>query len=120
MKRIIEGRAGGPYSPAVVANGLCFVAGQVGVTAEGKLAEGLEGQVRQALDNLSDVLGRAGLAMTDVVRTTVYLDNMDDFGAMNAVYATYFPSDPPARTTIEVARLPVNALVEVDAIAIAG
>ena len=120
MKQIVPGPAAGPYSPAVIAGGFCFVAGQVGVVPGKGLAEGLDGQVRQALDNLKGVLERAGLGMDNVVRTTVYLASMDDFGPMNEIYATYFPTDPPARTTIQVARLPVDALIEIDAIAVTG
>lgn len=119
MKRTIEGATAGPYSPAVVAGGFCFVAGQVGVGADGKLVDGIEAQTAQALDRVQAILGQAGLDLSHVVRTTVWLDDMRDFGAMNDVYRTYFPSEPPARVTVEVAALPLGAAVEIDAIAVA-
>ncbi len=120
MKRIVEGRAGGPYSPAVVAGGFCFVAGQVGVDASGRLPEGIEAQTRQALENVQAVLSDAGLDLSAVVRTTVWLADMGHFQTMNGIYATYFPADPPARVTVQVARLPLDALIEIDAIALSS
>jgi 2-iminobutanoate/2-iminopropanoate deaminase len=80
----------------------------------------VEEQVRVTLDNLRTLLEEAGSSLRDVVRTTVYLAEMDDFKAMNEVYAGYFPENPPARTTIEAARLPMDFLVEIDAIAWVG
>ena len=119
-KRIIAGRTAGPYSPGVVAGGFCFVAGQVGIGQDGiNLAEGIEAQTARALDSIAAILGKAGLSLSDVVRTTCWLADMDDFQAMNGVYAGYFPTDPPARVTIQVARLPANASIEIDAIALA-
>ena len=118
MKRIISGRAGGPYSPGVIAGGFCFVAGQVGVVADGALAEGIEAQTHRALENVKAILDQAGVGMADIVRTTVFLADMDDFQTMNGIYATFFPEEPPARVTVQVARLPIGALVEIDAVAV--
>lgn len=109
----------GPYSHAAAANGFVFSAGMVGLIPGTKqLAEGgIEDQTAQSLDNLSAVLHAAGSSLGQVVKTTVFLANMDDFAAMNAVYARYFWRNPPARSTIEVARLPLGALVEIEAVA---
>jgi 2-iminobutanoate/2-iminopropanoate deaminase len=117
MRRTIEGRVAGPYSPGVVAGGFCFVAGQIGVGGDGTLPSGIEAQTRNALDNVKGVLERAGLALHHVVRTTVYLTDIADFQTMNGVYADYFETEPPARVTIAVAALPLGAVVEIDAIA---
>lgn len=110
----------GPYSQATVINGMVFTAGQVGLIPGTKsLAEGgVQAQARQALDNLKAVLEAAGTSLENVVKATVFLDSMDDFAAVNEVYATYFPENPPARSAVEVARLPLGALVEVEAIAV--
>jgi 2-iminobutanoate/2-iminopropanoate deaminase len=110
----------GPYSQATVINGMVFTAGQVGLIPGTKsLAEGgVQAQARQALDNLKAVLEAAGTSLENVVKATVFLDNMDDFAAVNEVYATYFSENPPARSAVEVARLPLGALVEVEAIAV--
>ncbi len=112
--------AAGPYSHAIVANGFVFTAGQVGIVPAAKaLAEGgIQGQTRQALDNIRAVLEAAGTSLDRVVKTTVFLANIGDFAAMNEVYATYFPSQPPARTTIQAGALPMGALVEVEVVAV--
>ena len=112
----------GPYSQAVRAGDFVFAAGQVAIDpAAGKLIGGdVAAQTRQALTNLSAVLAAAGSSLDRVVKTTVFLKDIGDFKAMNAVYAEFFPSDPPARSTIEVAALPLGALVEIEAIAVAG
>lgn len=111
----------GPYSQGMVIDGhLIFTAGQTGfVPATMQLAEGgVVGQTRQVLENLKAVLEAGGSGMDRVVKTTVYLKSMDDFAAMNEVYASYFGEKPPARTTIEAARLPKDALVEIECIAL--
>jgi 2-iminobutanoate/2-iminopropanoate deaminase len=112
----------GPYSQAIRAGGFLFASGQVGLDpATGKIVEGgVERQTERALENLKAVLAAAGLTLSAVVRTTVYLKDMGEFAAMNAVYALYFSADPPARSTIEAARLPLDARVEIDVIALAG
>lgn len=108
----------GPYSQAVAAGGFLFCSGQIGLDpATGELADGLEDQVSRALENLSGVLAAAGIGTSDVVKTTVFLAAMEDFGAMNDIYARYFTGDPPSRSTVAVKTLPKNALFEIEAIA---
>lgn len=112
--------AAGPYSQAVRVNNSIFTAGQIAIDpATGKLIEGnIAAQTRQVLKNLSAVLEAAGSSLERVVKTTVFLASLDDFAAMNQVYAEFFPTNPPARSTVEVARLPLGALVEIDAVAV--
>ena len=111
----------GPYSQAIVAGGLVFVAGQLPIDpATGEMPEDIAGQTRLVLRNVQAVLEAAGVALADVVKTTVFLNDLGQFGAMNAVYATFFTADPPARACVEVSRLPKGALVEIEAIAVAG
>ena len=109
----------GPYSQAIVAGGFLFASGQVALDpATGQLLAGDVGaQTERALLNLQGVLEKAGCSLGDVVRTTVYLRDMADFAAMNAVYARFFSGAPPARSTVAVAGLPRDARVEIDAIA---
>lgn len=113
-------RAIGPYSQAIVAGGLAFCAGQVAIDpASGELVTGdVKVQTRRAIQNLAAVLAAAGSELQHVVKTTVFLKNFDDFAAMNAVYEELFQGHKPARSTVEVVRLPKNALVEIEAIAI--
>jgi 2-iminobutanoate/2-iminopropanoate deaminase len=110
----------GPYSQAIATGGLVFSAGQVAIDpATGELVAGdTTAQTRQVLKNLAAVLAAAGTGLGQVVKTTVFLKNFDDFAAMNAVYAEAFGDHKPARSTVEVVRLPKNALVEIEAIAI--
>ena len=122
MKQIISTlsapKAVGPYSQAVLLNGTLYLSGQLPVNpATGKMAEGIEAQTRQSLDNLGAILTAAGLGFSDIAKTTVLLADIADFGAMNAVYAEYFPGDKPARVCYQVAALPMGARVEIDAIA---
>lgn len=109
----------GPYSQGIAAGDLVFCSGQVGLDpATGNLVEGgVEAQAERALHNLEAVLDAAGCTFDDVVRTTVYLSNIDDFGAVNAVYGRHMPDPPPARSTFAVGALPKGAQVEIDAIA---
>lgn len=111
----------GPYSQAIVAGGFVFTAGQLGLVPGAKtLVEGgIREQTRQALANVRAVLEAAGSSLERVVKTTVFLKDMNDFAAMNEVYATFFPQQPPARSTVEVARLPLDALVEIETVALA-
>jgi len=111
----------GPYSQAIRAGGLLFLAGQLALDpATGQfLAGDIKTQTRRALENLSAVLEAAGSSMDRVVKTTVFLKEMNDFGAMNEEYASFFRELPPARTTIQAGRLPRDALVEIDLIALA-
>ena len=109
----------GPYSQAIKINNLIMTSGQLPVDpSTGEIATGgIEAQTAQALDNLNAVLNAAGFSMDSVIKTTVFIKDMNDFSRMNAIYANYFPADPPARSCIEVARLPKDALIEIEAIA---
>ena len=110
----------GPYSQAVIANGFVYTAGQIPlIPGTNNLAEGdIQVQTRQVLENLKAVLEGAGTSLANAVKTTVFLKSMDDFAKMNEVYAEYFPDNPPARSTVEVARLPLNVLVEIEVVAV--
>jgi 2-iminobutanoate/2-iminopropanoate deaminase len=109
----------GPYSQAIKTSGLVFASGQLGLDpATGKLQEGLEAQTRQVLANLNAVLSAAGASMADVVKTTIFLVDISQFSTVNAIYATAFPTPPPARSTVQVAALPLGGLVEIEAIAL--
>jgi 2-iminobutanoate/2-iminopropanoate deaminase len=109
----------GPYAQAVVSGDLFFASGQIGLDpATNRLVDGgVETQTERALANLDAVLGAAGLAVKDVVRTTIYLADMADFQKVNAIYGRFFAASPPARSTIQVAALPLGARVEIDLIA---
>jgi 2-iminobutanoate/2-iminopropanoate deaminase len=111
----------GPYSQAVVAGGLVFCSGQIALDpATGELDTGpIEGQARQVLRNLGAVLAVAGSSFDRVVKTTIFLRDMNDFGKVNQVYAEFFKAPFPARATVQVARLPRDAGVEIEAIALA-
>jgi 2-iminobutanoate/2-iminopropanoate deaminase len=109
----------GPYSQAVTAGNLVFCSGQIPLTPAGQLVEGdVSVQARQVLENLKGLLAAAGSSFEQVVKTTVFLADMNDFAAMNAVYAEYFTSNPPARSTVQVARLPRDVKVEIEAVAL--
>ncbi len=109
----------GPYSQAIKTNGLVFASGQLGLDpASGKLREGLEEQTQQALANLSAVLEAAGANLQDVVKTTIFLVDISQFSAVNRVYGAAFNGVPPARSTVQVAALPLGGLVEIEAIAV--
>jgi 2-iminobutanoate/2-iminopropanoate deaminase len=108
----------GPYSQAIAAGGFIFTAGQIGLVGdEGMIDGGVEEQTRQALRNLAAVLEAGGAGFADVVKTTIFLKDMGDFPAVNAIYAELFGASAPARSTVEAARLPKDALVEIEAIA---
>ena len=122
MKRTISSpkapAAVGPYSQAVELNGTLFISGQLPLDPEsGAMPESIEAQTRRSLDNIGYILEEAGLGYGDIVKTTVLLSDIADFGAMNAVYAEYFKGDKPARVCYEVAALPKGAKVEIEAIA---
>jgi 2-iminobutanoate/2-iminopropanoate deaminase len=112
----------GPYSQAVRAGGFLFCAGQLPLDpSTGKMVDGgIEAQTERVLSNLEAVLTAGGAALRSVVKTTVYLVDMGDFPAMNAVYAKFFPVDPPARATVEIVKLAAGASVEIDAVATLG
>jgi 2-iminobutanoate/2-iminopropanoate deaminase len=122
MKRVSTQRAPkaiGPYSQAIEANGMIFTSGQIALTAEGKLAgDTIEVQTRQVLQNLSEVLAAAGASLDDVLKTTVFLSDMDDFAKMNEIYAQYFGENAPARSTVAVKTLPLDVKVEIECIAL--
>ena len=108
----------GPYSQAQIVNGLVFTSGQIGIDpATGALVEGLEAQANQVLKNLSELLKAAGSDMSKVIKTTVFIKDMNDFAAINAIYAQYFTEPFPARSCVEVARLPKDVLLECEVIA---
>ena len=111
---------GAPYSQAIKANGLVFVSGQLGLAPGGSemVGPGIEEQTAQVLANLEAILTEAGTGLDRLVKTTVFLANLDDFQAMNGVYAERVGAVPPARSTVEVAALPSGALVEIEAIAL--
>jgi 2-iminobutanoate/2-iminopropanoate deaminase len=111
----------GPYSQAIAIDGLLFCSGQLGLDpATGELVEGVEAQAERSLRNLSAVLDAAGLAWADVVKTTIFLADIADFAAVNAVYARFMPDPPPARSTFAVGELPKGGLIEIEAIARRG
>jgi 2-iminobutanoate/2-iminopropanoate deaminase len=126
MKQIVATDAApkaiGPYSQAVIHNGLIFASGQIPLDpSTGQLIDGdVAAQTARVLDNLKGVLNAAGASLEQVLKTTVYLKDMGEFPKMNEVYARYFPSGAPARATVEVARLPRDVRVEIDAIAYVG
>ena len=122
MKKVIASplapKAVGPYSQAIASDNTIYISGQLPIDgATGKMAEGVEAQTRQSLDNLGHILKEAGYSYDDVAKTTVLLADIADFGAMNAVYAEYFTGDKPARICYQVAALPMGALVPIDCIA---
>lgn len=109
----------GPYVHAVEANGLIFTSGQLGLIPEtGELPEGVEAQAHQSLKNLAAVLEAAGSSPGHVVKTNVFLDDINDFAKVNEVYAQYFQGEPPARSCVQAAKLPKGGLVEIEAIAV--
>ena len=110
----------GPYSQAVQCGNMVYTAGQLGMDPQtGKLVEGgIQAQTHQALANLQAILQAAGTSLDHVVKTTVFVQNMGEFRDMNQVYAQFFPQGPPARSTVQVAALPLGGLVEIEAVAI--
>ena len=123
MKEIISATnapaALGPYSHAVAMEGIVFTSGQLGIDpATGKLAEGVAAQAEQALKNLEAVLKAAGASMADVVKTTVFLADINDFAEMNKVYGEFFTQPYPARSAVQVAKLPKDAPLEIECIAV--
>ena len=108
----------GPYSQAVKAGDFLFASGQLGINpATGKLPDGAAAQAEQSLKNVGAILQEAGVSYDDVVKTTVYLSNMNDFSAVNAVYASFFKKMLPARSCVEIGKLPMNGDVEVEVVA---
>ncbi|MBQ6833333.1 MAG: RidA family protein [Lachnospiraceae bacterium] len=123
MKKVISTTnapaAIGPYSQAIEANGFVFASGQIPVNpATGEVPEGVEAQAEQVMINMKNLLEAAGTCLENVVKTTVFIQHMDDFAAINAVYAKYFVNECPARACVEVAKLPKGVLIEMEAIAV--
>jgi 2-iminobutanoate/2-iminopropanoate deaminase len=124
MKKVVHTPAApaalGPYSQAIVANGMVYLSGQIALIPETGLlvGEDVEVQTKQVMENLKAVLDAAGSSFSQVVKTSIFLKNMDDFSKVNAIYGTYFTQDPPARETVEVARLPKEVKVEISMIAL--
>lgn len=110
----------GPYSQAIVCGQFVFSSGQIPINPEtGEIVQGgIKEQAKQSLNNLKEVLAEAGAELQNVVKTTVFIKDMNDFGQVNEVYAEYFNNEPPARSCVEVARLPKDVLVEIEAIAL--
>jgi 2-iminobutanoate/2-iminopropanoate deaminase len=110
---------GAPYSQAIAAGGFVFVSGQLGLNAgDTAISGGIEEQTERIFANLAAILAEAGTGLDSLVKTTVFLENLDDFQAMNSVYAQHVGDRPPARSTVEVAKLPSGALVEIEAVAL--
>ncbi|HLQ73466.1 MAG TPA: RidA family protein [Bacillota bacterium] len=108
----------GPYSQAIQAGDFLYVSGQIGVNPEsGEVAEGIEAQTKQVLENLKAILTEANTSFNDVVKFTIYLKSMDDFGVVNEIYGSYLEKPYPARATVEVSRLPKDVIVEMDVVA---
>ena len=109
----------GPYSQAISINGMLFTSGQLGIDpATGALPDGVEAQTEQSLKNLYAILSEASCAKTDVVKTTVFIKNMSDFPTVNGIYERFFGDHKPARSCVEVARLPKDGLIEIEAVAV--
>ena len=123
MKKVIATenapKAVGPYSQAIAANGILYISGQIPVVpADGSVPEGIADQTRQSLKNIGAILAEAGMDYDNVVKTTVLLDDIADFKAMNDVYAEFFTGDKPARACYQVAALPMGVKVEIEAVAV--
>ena len=123
MKKVISTEkapaAIGPYSQAIEANGFVFASGQIPVDPEtGVIPEGIEAQAEQVMKNMKNLLEAAGTSIDQVVKTSVFIKNMDDFATINVIYAKYFEKDCPARSCVEIARLPKDVLLEMEAIAV--
>lgn len=123
MKKIISTdkapAAIGPYSQAIEVNGMVYTSGVIPVVpATGEIPEGIEAQARQAIGNLVSLLSEAGVLVENVIKTVVFIKNMDDFSKINGIYSEFFKTDCPARSCVEVARLPKDVLIEIEAIGV--
>ena len=112
-------KAVGPYSQAIEHNGMIFCSGQVGIDPKkGQLVKGIEKQTKQAVRNLENVLISAGLSLNNIIKTTIFLADINDYKKINEIYGSFFNKNKPARSTVQVAALPLNARVEIEAIAV--
>lgn len=123
MKKIVSTQkapgAIGPYSQGIVAGGFLFTSGQLPINPQtGEIPSTIEKQTILVLENLKAIVEEAGLSLENIVKATIYLKNMSDFNTVNQIYATYFTNNPPARVCIEVSKIPKDALIEIDAIAL--
>lgn len=123
MKKVISTTnapaAIGPYSQAIEANGFVFASGQIPVNpANGEIPAGIEAQAEQVMTNMKNLLEAAGTSLDNVVKTTVFIKSMDDFATINGIYSKYFEKDCPARSCVEISRLPKDVLLEMEAIAV--
>lgn len=123
MKKVISTQkapaAIGPYSQAIEVNGMVYTSGVIPVVPEtGEIPKGVEAQAQQAIGNLANLLEAAGTGTDNVIKTTVFIKDMNDFAKINEIYATYFKGDYPARSCVEVARLPKDVLIEIEAVAV--
>lgn len=107
----------GPYAQAIKIKGIIYTSGQIGLTPDGELVQGIEAQTRQVLRNLDAVLKEGNSALNKVIKTTIFLSDMDNFGIVNTIYAEFFKDHKPARSTVAVKALPKDALVEIECIA---
>ena len=107
-----------PYSPGIVSGDFLYTSGQIGLEPDTqKLVQGLEAQAKQALENLGAVLEAAGVKFSDLIKVTIFMTDMQDYAAINAIYGEYFDDEPPARSAVQVGALPAGALVEIEAVA---
>ena len=112
-------KAIGPYSQAIKSENILFISGQIPINpATGEITGDIKIQTRQVLENLKSILVEIGASTADVVKTTIFLKNLDDFSAVNEIYRDYFPNSAPARSTVEVSRIPRGSLIEIEAIAV--
>lgn len=118
-RAVKTGTPNGIFSPAIVVGDLVFTSGQIGIDAKtGQMAEGMEAQLEQLFRNLAAVLEASGSSVDNIVKTTVFLADMNDYNKMNELYRAKFKGDPPARSTVQVARLPRDARIEIEAVAV--
>jgi 2-iminobutanoate/2-iminopropanoate deaminase len=117
-RAVKTGPPNGLFTPAIVTGDLVFTSGQIGIDSKGQLAEGFEGQFQQVFKNLTSVLDASGSSIDHVVKATVFLADMNDYNTLNELYKKQFKGDPPARTTVQVARLPRDAKIEIEMIAV--
>jgi 2-iminobutanoate/2-iminopropanoate deaminase len=122
MKKVINTnlapKAIGPYSQAIVVNNLMFTSGQLPINPDnGELVKGIEVQTQQAMENIKNILAAEGMGLSNIVKTTIFLTDLNNFDIVNNLYGSYFKQDPPARSCFEVSKLPKGALIEIEVVA---